>query len=138
VEVLISIGTSNDEHRKILEPGSSSIQERLNVLDQLKDNRFIKTSVFFGPIYPSMNWEEIKRLLDTYIEKNVSSILIDTLHLKPGLQEFLLPRLKKDDELMDAFQHNVFSSTTWYEEITKKIKRCVKEKSEETVIHDAF
>ena len=46
VEVMVSIGTLNDELRKLLEPGSSSIQQRINVL-----KHFSKTMVkshFFG------------------------------------------------------------------------------------------
>ena len=50
-EVMVSIGTLNDSERKKLEPGSSSIKSRLNVLHTFSDLG-IKTTVFFGPIYP--------------------------------------------------------------------------------------
>jgi DNA repair photolyase len=137
VEVMVSIGTNNDQYRKILEPGSPSIQERINILTQLKDDEFIKTSVFLGPLYPIMKWEEIKELLDIFIKNNVSNILVDDLHLKPGLQEYLTHKIN-DASLLNAFQQHVFSSTNWYQEIMTKIKRYIQKTTKETNITKAF
>ncbi|MDG6218194.1 MAG: radical SAM protein [Candidatus Thermoplasmatota archaeon] len=137
-EIMISIGTSNDKHRQIVEPGTSSIRQRLNVLHELKNNDEINSSVFFGPIYPSMNWDEIKILLDTFIEENVSTILIDTLHLKPGLENHLSNILQKYPFLYDSFQQNIFSPSNWYKEIANNIKKYLQNNAKDISVTEAF
>lgn len=137
-EIMISIGTSNDTHRQILEPGASSIKQRLNVLHELKNNDEIKSSVFFGPIYPSMCWDEIKILLDTFIEENVSTILLDTLHLKPGLENHISNVVQKYPILYDLFQQNIFSSSHWYQETTKNIMKYMQNNAKNIKVTEAF
>lgn len=137
-EIMISIGTSNDEHRKILEPYASSISKRLQILDELQNHPQIKTSVFLGPLYPNLSWDEIKTLLEIFIEKKVSRIMIDNLHLKPGLQSYLTPVLKKDKSLYQGFNKHVFSPSSWYEQQAKKIKEYVNKKQKKLMIINAF
>lgn len=89
VEVMVSIGTLNDSERKKLEPGSSSIKSRLNVLQTFSDMR-IKNTVFFGPIYPNIKKEDIPEIIDTFKTYNVKEIMVDKLNLKPGIKDNLL------------------------------------------------
>ncbi len=65
IEVMFSIGTLNDSERKLLEPNASSIQERLNAIKQISENG-VKTSVFFGPIYPSLKIQDIAEIIDVF------------------------------------------------------------------------
>jgi len=88
-EVMISIGTLKDTERKILEPNCSPIKNRLNVLEILS-NAGIKTSVFFGPIYPSIKSGDISKIIDTFIENGVKEIMVDKLNLKPGIKDNIL------------------------------------------------
>jgi len=67
VEIMMSIATLNDDERKLLEPNSSSIQNRLNVLQQFSDAG-IEPSVFFGPIYPTIKIEDIPVIIDTFVQ----------------------------------------------------------------------
>ncbi|MBS3777837.1 MAG: radical SAM protein [Candidatus Thermoplasmatota archaeon] len=137
-EIMISIGTNNDIHRKILEPYASSIKDRLKILDDLKDNQCIKTSVFLGPLYPTMKWNQIRLLLDIFIEKNVSTIMIDDFHLKPGLQNYLTPLIQQNKSLCNGFSHHVFQPSQWYQLTAEKIKKYVNTKSTKTKIVNAF
>jgi len=88
VEVMFSIGTLNDSERKNLEPNSSSIQNRLNAMKKLSDSG-IKTSVFFGPIYPSIKIKEIPNYIDIFLEHGASEIMVDKFNLKPGIEKIL-------------------------------------------------
>jgi len=61
-EIMFSIGTINDSERKLLEPYSSSINDRLDALNKCSEAN-IKTSVFFGPIYPTIKPEDLPESL---------------------------------------------------------------------------
>ena len=90
VEVMFSIGTLNDSERKLLEPYSMPIQNRLDAMKEISDTG-IKTSVFFGPIYPTIKREKIPEIINIFIENGAKEIMVDTFNLKPGV----LPVLEK-------------------------------------------
>lgn len=83
-EVMISIATINDKERKIFEPLSSPIKERIQTLSNFSEIG-IKTSVFFGPIYPTITEEDLMKALEFFINCNVKEIMLDKLHLKKGI-----------------------------------------------------
>jgi DNA repair photolyase len=87
-EVMVSIGTLNDSERRLLEPNASPINDRLEILRKCSE-RGIKTSVFFGPIYPSIKLSDISSIVDTFTEVGVSEIMFDKFNLKPGIFENL-------------------------------------------------
>jgi len=90
-EVIVSIGTLNDSERKIIEPCTSAIKDRLNVLKIFSDSA-VKRTVFFGPIYPTITKEDIPEIIDTFAEYGTQEILVDKFNLKPGI----LPVLEKN------------------------------------------
>lgn len=87
-EVMMSIATLNDDERRLLEPFSSSIMERLEVLREYS-NIGIKTGVFFGPIYPTIKKEDLPEIIDTFVENGVAEIMLDKFNFKPGIYENL-------------------------------------------------
>lgn len=87
-EIMVSIGTLNDNERKTLEPYSSTIKDRLNILKTFSESG-IKTSVFFGPIYPAIKKEETPGIIDIFIENGVKEIMVDKFNFKPGIYENL-------------------------------------------------
>ncbi len=88
VEVMVSIGTLNEQEKKIIEPGSSSIADRLKVVKAFSEQG-IHTSVFFGPVYPSIHPLEIHKILEQFKEAGVHKVMIDQLHFRPGVYESL-------------------------------------------------
>lgn len=84
IEVMFSIGTLNDSERKSLEPFSSPIQDRLNAMKQISETG-IKTSVFFGPIYPTIKKEDLSKIIDTFVSHGAKEIMVDKFNLKPGV-----------------------------------------------------
>lgn len=119
-EVMLSIGTINDNERKILEPYSSSVSERLNVLKQFS-NIGIKTSVFFGPIYPTIKIRDLPRIVDIFIEHGVTEIMIDKFNLKPGIQKNIEYILKSNSSLKRAFYDNVFNMQVFFEKVKEEM-----------------
>ena len=87
-EVMVSIGTINDDERKKLEPQSSPIQNRLKILE-IFSNMDIKTSVFFGPVYPTIKIEDLPNVIDLFTQHGAMEIMVDKLNLKPGILENL-------------------------------------------------
>ncbi len=134
-QVMMSIATLHDEQRKLLEPRSSSIQERLQALRTYADAG-VKTSVFFGPVYPTTSLEEIPSILDTFIESGATEIWIDMLRLKPGIWENIQKALKQEKKVFLVFSKNVFENKKYYLNIREEIRKRGKERN--LKILDAF
>jgi DNA repair photolyase len=108
-EVMFSIGTLNDSERKQLEPYTSSIQKRLDAMKELSDIG-IRTSVFFGPIYPTVKLENIEEIIDTFVENGASEIMLDRLNIKPGIKQ----------SVEDIFKFDISKSINNYNSMREK------------------
>jgi len=117
-EVMLSIGTLNDSERKLLEPYTSSIQKRLDAMKEISDIG-IRTSVFFGPIYPTVKLNDLDEIINTFIENGAGEIMLDKLNLKPGVKQnverLLNSDISKELAEFDEIKNRIF-------EISKKKK----------------
>ena len=120
VEVMISIATLNDSERKLLEPHSSSIQDRLNILQKFSDAG-IEASVFFGPIYPTIKIEDISVTIDTFVQYGATEIMIDKLNLKPGIWKNIESTLDKNLNILDIFSKKLFEDEGYFTKIRDDI-----------------
>jgi DNA repair photolyase len=134
-QVMMSIATVHDAQRKLLEPHSSSIRERLHTLRTYADAG-VKTSVFFGPIYPTTSLEEIPSILDTFRESGATEIWIDMLRLKPGIWENIQKGLQQNQEVFQIFSKHMFENKNYYMNIREEIRKKGKERN--LKILDAF
>jgi DNA repair photolyase len=134
-QIMLSIATVHDEQRKALEPHSSSIPERLQAIRASADAG-VKTSVFFGPIYPTISVEEIPSILDTFQESGATEIWIDSLRLKPGIWGNIQKALKQNQEMLRVFSKNVFENKKYYMNIREEIQKRGRERNLKIV--DAF
>jgi DNA repair photolyase len=134
-QIMMSIATLHDEQRKALEPHSSSTNERLQALRASSDAG-VKTSVFFGPLYPTISLEEIPSILDTFRELGATEIWIDSLRLKPGIWGNIQKALKQNQEMLQVFSKNVFENKKYYLNIREEIQKRGKERNLKIV--DAF
>ncbi len=134
-EVMISIATLNDAHRRLLEPASSSIHERLHVLKTFSQTN-VKTSVFFGPIYPTITVDQIPEILDTFIDVQVDEIMVDIFHIKPGLQQHLTTIFNDTPELRDTFSLKKLTDKEWFATIRHAIEHYLK--NTDITVVDAF
>jgi len=134
-EVMMSIATLDDNERKLLEPHASSIKEKLDVLKKYSDVG-MQTSVFFGPIYPTIIREDIPKIIDTFIEYGTTKISIDSLNLKPGIWENIKRRLIHNQKIYNTFSRNVFENREYYKTLRNEIFKIGKERN--LKILDAF
>lgn len=72
VSVSLSIPTINEELRRVLEPRTSSVKNKLQALKTLSENR-IPTHVMVAPIIPGLNSSEILAVLKTVSEHGALS-----------------------------------------------------------------
>lgn len=120
VEVMFSIGTLSDNERKILEPNASSISERLNAMKKLSDEK-IKTTVFFGPVYPTIKIEDLEKTIDTFIENGAKEIMVDKFNLKPGILQVLEKKFPNNIDLI--------KNSSYFKQIFIEIKRICNKKN---------
>jgi len=134
-ELMMSIATLNNEDRKLLEPYSSNIDERLKVLSDFS-NSGIKTSVFFGPIYPTITIDEIPPIIEKFLDCNISEMMIDKFRLKKGIRENIISHMKKEEQLYKKFRQINDIINEHYNEIRSELIKNGKEKG--ILIQDAF
>ncbi|MCK5261996.1 MAG: radical SAM protein [Thermoplasmatales archaeon] len=134
-EVMMSITTLDDNERKLLEPCTSPVEKRLDVLRKYADVG-IQTSVFFGPIYPSISTDDIPEIIDTFITYGASKIWIDSLNLKPGVWNSIKKNIFQNQKMYNTFLKNVFENKEYYNTIREEILKIGKKRNVKIV--DAF
>ena len=130
-EVMFSIATINDDERKLLEPYSSSIKDRLDALKRSCEIG-IKTSIFFGPIYPTINPEDLPKIVEVFIDNGATEIMIDKFNLNPGVKESVEKSMRSNPIFLEKFSKN---QTNYNLQKEKLIEICKKRKMK---IVDAF
>ena len=134
-EIIITISTLNNNERMLLEPNSSTIEKRLEVLKKYSDSG-VSTSVFFGPIYPSISKSDIPKIIDTFIVNGASKIWIDSLHLKIGVWDEVKKNILQNEKMYKIFLKNLFENKKYYEELRDEIINIGKRKNIKII--DAF
>jgi DNA repair photolyase len=119
-QVMFSIGTLNDDERRLLEPGTSPIPQRLEALQKLS-NAGVKTAVFFGPVYPTITIDDVPHILETFKEAGVLEIWVDRLNLKPGVWENIQKKLMQHQGMYQKFVQNVVHTKKYYQVIREEI-----------------
>lgn len=115
-EVGITLTTFDDNERLVLEPRSSSIDDRLKVLQKLGEEN-IKTFVFLGPIFPTLEREQIPVIMETFACYGVSEVMVDKFNLKPGVWHSLEQALTNNPSLKQRFIEGLFKEKTYYKDI---------------------
>ena len=131
-EVMMSVGTLNKEERQLLEPNSSSLIRRLEALKEYS-TRGVKTSIFFGPVYPTILVEDIPMIIDTFIDYGVEEIIIDRFNLKPGIWENIEKTLSPHSNLKNIFRKNWLENHTNYQKVLEEFIRLCKRKNVKTM-----
>jgi DNA repair photolyase len=84
IEVGITLTTHDDSVRQKLEPGASTVEERLHALSELRNNG-VNTWVFMGPVMPYIT--DVVKLIDTIASVKPGYVLVDRLRIKGGVWE---------------------------------------------------
>ncbi|KAA0003678.1 MAG: radical SAM protein [Thermoplasmata archaeon] len=119
----ITITTLDEKERKLLEPNAPSIQKRLDAIKKLS-NEGIYSYIFFGPIFPTIEKEQLNLYVDVFKKAGAKEIMIDSLHLKKDTWESIssvLPEEKKK-----IFRERLFGN--YYREVFNEMERICKDK----------
>jgi len=120
-EVGFTITTLNDDVRKSFEPASSSVEEKLQAIKQLKENR-VKTFVFFGPVLPYLSEQNLEQYFHQIAGAGVDYIYVDKLNLKPGLWANLERFLQKDfPQLHEKWKDILLGKSDYYKNLKAQI-----------------
>ena len=126
-EVGFTITTLDDHIRELFEPKSSSVEERLHAIKQLKENN-IKTFVFFGPILPYISDRLLEQYLRQIADAGVDYIYADKLNLKPGLWITLKGFLQKDfPQFYEKWKDILLGKNDYYKNLKVRIDVLCKE-----------
>jgi DNA repair photolyase len=125
-EVMISIATNNDHQRKLLEPHASTLTERLKILQLFADSG-IKTSVFLGPIYPTLTQQQIPEFIKQLADHGVKEVMVDQFHLKPGIWRNITKNLTSEPMIQQQFKTTLFTDNNYYITILKTIETSCKQ-----------
>lgn len=109
VLIMVSLTMLNDDIRKIIEPGASSVQGRLKVIEAFKEAG-CAVGVLAMPFLPNITDSEkdIKELFTKLKSLNVDFIMPGGLTLRPGRQK---------DLFFSLVQNEYPDSLSYYEEI---------------------
>jgi len=126
-EVGFTITTLNDNIRKSFEPASSTVEEKLQAIQKLKENG-IQTYAFFGPILPYLSDQNLEQYLHQIANAGADYIYVDKLNLKPGLWTNLEKFLLKDfPQLQEKWKAILLGKNNYYGKLKVQIGNICKE-----------
>jgi len=126
-EVGFTMTTLNDDIRKSFEPASSSVEEKLRAVKELKETG-VKTYVFFGPILPYLSDQNIEQYFHQIASVGTDYIYVDKLNLKPGLWVNLERFLQKDfPQLHEKWKDILLGKNDYYKKMKVRIGGLCKE-----------
>jgi DNA repair photolyase len=126
-EVGFTITTYDDSERRLLEPNTSSIKSRIAALEKCSKNGII-TYAFLGPLYPTIDEDRLKKLVEKVKDAGASKIMADRLNLKPGVWKSVYNSLGKDNTIGNTWKEAVFGENEGYPMLFNFLKKTCREK----------
>ena len=122
----VSLSLSDDSIRKEVEPFTSSVEQRIDTVRQLK-KAGIRTFIFISPMFPELtDWKEIiKRTKDF-----VNEYWFENLNLYPSLRHNIFQWLRNHHpELVKKYQVIYFTKNNYWDTIEREIENYGKKNS---------
>jgi DNA repair photolyase len=123
-EITITITTLDDQLSELLEQNAPPIAERLGALKILSEHG-LNTYAFLGPLLPTLEPEQVPGFIGTLSETGVTSVMTDTLNLKPGIWQAVANTLETAsgmEKVKNIFQHRLFQDKKYYPTIFSLIQ----------------
>jgi len=127
-QIGFTITATDDNIRKTFEPMSSTVEQRLQALEELRANR-VKTYAFFGPVLPYLSDQNLEETLHTIRDTGVDYIYVDKLNLKPGLWQTLNSFIDKEHKDLHSQWTDIFihKNNNYYADLKPKIDSVCKQ-----------
>jgi len=121
-DIGFTITALNDRYRRIFEPRSSPVGERLEALKKI-GRMGIDTWVFIGPILPFVTIRNLEEFMSALASAKVKKVISDKLRLKPGILARILRRLETEDsELAERYRHLFSDGNDPFQAVEGKIE----------------
>lgn len=121
-EAGLTITTLDERARKVFEPNSSPVEEKLQALKTMKDAG-INTYAFFGPMLPGISDKDLEGYFQT-LKGIANFVYVDRLNLKPGTWNRLEPVLERNyPELVGAWREILFAKNGYYADLKTRITK---------------
>jgi DNA repair photolyase len=124
-EVTLTITTLDEKLCKILEPEAPSPSSRLSALKKLSAQG-LNTYAFVGPLYPTLEVDDILEFIDKLANTGVGTIMVDKLNLKPGIWNDIEAALMDQAEVRDIFYKRLYIDQNYYSNVFKEIEKYCK------------
>lgn len=126
IEVGVTLTALDENVREKLEPGASSIEERLMALSELSKNG-IDTWVFLGPVMPYVT--DVEALVDAIARVNPKYVLVDRLRLRWGVWERVREFIAGfKPELLADYERIFLKGEDYYSAVLERVMRRCDEK----------
>ncbi len=127
IEVGVTLTALDDRVREKMEPGASSVEERLRTLSELSENG-INTWVFLGPVMPYIT--DAVALIDAVADVRPNYVLVDRLRIKDGVWDNVKEFIHMfDPGLLPAYERIFLNGdAAYYNEIFGRITKICKER----------
>ena len=127
LEVGITLTTHDESVRQKLEPGASSVEERLQALFALSKNG-INTWVFMGPIMPYIT--DVGGLIGAISMAKPGYVLVDKLRMKEGVRDSVSVFIKEFYPHLSEKYEKIFSGEeNYFVKILEDIKKSCENKA---------
>jgi DNA repair photolyase len=127
LEVGITLTTHDDSVREKLEPGASSVEERLHALGELSKNG-IKTWVFMGPMMPYLT--DVEAMIGVISMAKPGYVLVDKLRTKECVRDSISGFIKEFYPHLSEKYENIFSGEeNYFVKILENIKKSCENKA---------
>lgn len=111
ITVGISLNTMDDNFRKIIEPRTSSVNDRLNALKILHSNG-IKTYLFIAPIFPGLT--DVQQLVEE-TASYVDYFLLENLNLRGNYKDRVLKMIQSEyPEKLDLYNSIYLEKSSYW------------------------
>lgn len=121
IKVGISINTLDDNFRRIMEPGASTINDRIQTLEQLRQEN-IPTYLFISPIFPEIT--DLERLVQA-TKGFVNEFYFENLNLRGEYKENVLKIVQVYAPHLTSLYQDIFlhGQTVYWADCEKRIDR---------------
>jgi DNA repair photolyase len=129
VTVAMSIGTLDEEVRKVVEPGTPPGRKRFEILARFADAG-IRTGVLVAPLLPGLTDDEehIDEVLAACARAGVSWATGIVLHVRPGIRDHFMPWVARSypwlyPRYVELYGKRAYAPKAYQEEVSERFAR---------------
>ena len=127
--VSMSVGTLDEDVRRVVEPGTPPGRRRLEILERFAEAG-IRTGVLVAPVLPGLtdDDEHLDEVLAACAEAGVSWASAIVLHVRPGIKEHFMPWMKRAypwlyPRYVELYGRRAYAPKTYQEQVGERFAR---------------